>query len=147
MKNTINFNFENPNENLGYLLWQTTMIWQRQMNRALDETGLTHTQFVILMALAWLLKTSEEVTQKEIADHSNTDRMMVSKILRTLQKNKLIERKEHKTDTRAKCVFLTEKGTELLQKAIEIKTQANNSFFEKLGDSGQFTKELKSLIG
>ncbi|CAM1354678.1 MULTISPECIES: MarR family winged helix-turn-helix transcriptional regulator [Tenacibaculum] len=146
MKNTINFNFENPNENLGYLLWQTTMLWQRQMNRALDEIGLTHTQFVILMALAWLLKTSEEVTQKEIADHSNTDRMMVSKILRTLQKNKLIERKEHKTDTRAKCVFLTQTGIEVLQKAIDIKTAANNLFFSKLTDKKQFAQQLKLII-
>lgn len=146
MKNTINFNFENPNENLGYLLWQTTMLWQRQMNRALDEIGLTHTQFVILMALAWLLKTSEEVTQKEIADHSNTDRMMVSKILRTLQKNKLIERKEHKTDTRAKCVFLTQTGIEVLQKAIDIKTAANNLFFSKLTYKKQFAQQLKLII-
>lgn len=84
MNNKIDFHFEKPEENLGYLLWQATMIWQKQMNRALNDINLTHTQFVILAALGWLLKSSDNVTQKEIANHSNTDRMMVSKILRIL---------------------------------------------------------------
>lgn len=146
MDKTIKFQFENPNENLGYLLWQTTMQWQRQMNRALSEVGLTHTQFVILIALAWLLRSTENVTQKEIADHSQTDRMMVSKILRTLQKNGLIDRKEHETDTRAKCVFLTDKGVEILQEAISVKTDANEQFFKNLSDKQQFAEELKRMI-
>ncbi len=146
MNKKINFNFETPDENLGYLLWQTTMLWQRQMNRALDKVNLTHTQFVILIALAWLSRSSENVTQKEIADHSKTDRMMVSKILRTLEKNELVERKEHKTDTRAKSVFLTEKGVEILQKAIEIKTNANELFFKKIYDKHQFSIELRKII-
>lgn len=145
MDKKLDFNFEKPEENLGYLLWQATMLWQRQMNRALDEISLTHTQFVIMAALGWLLKSSDNVTQKEIADHSNTDRMMVSKILRTLQKNELIERKEHETDTRAKCVFLTDKGIDTLQKAIEIKTQANNLFFVKLSDKHKFGNELRNI--
>ncbi len=138
-------NFEKPEENLGYLLWQTTMLWNRQMNRALDEVGLTHTQFVIMAALGWLLKKSTSVTQKEIAGFSNTDRMMVSKILRKLQKNELIERKEHEIDTRAKCVFLTDKGIDTLQKAIKIKTRANNLFFDKLSDKQKFGNELRRI--
>ncbi len=147
MTKKIIFDFESPDENLGYLLWQTTMLWQRQMNRALDGVKLTHTQFVILIALAWLSRSSENITQKEIADHSKTDRMMVSKILRTLQKNGLIERKEHETDTRAKCVFLTEKGAKTLQKAIKIKTNANELFFKKICDKHKFSKELRKIIG
>ena len=142
----IELNFERHEENLGYLLWQTTMIWQRQMNKALHEVNLTHTQFVILAALAWLSKKSESVTQKEIADYSSTDRMMVSKILRTLQKNGLIERKEHHTDTRAKCVFLTTEGLYILKKAFIIKVQANDLFFDKLLDKQKFGKELSQLI-
>lgn len=146
MNNKIDFHFEKPEENLGYLLWQATMLWQKQMNRALNDINLTHTQFVILAALGWLLKSSDSVTQKEIANHSNTDRMMVSKILRTLQKNGLIERKEHETDTRAKCVFLTDKGSNILQKAIEIKSRANSLFFGKLIDKQKFGNELRNII-
>lgn len=71
---------------------------------------------------------------------------MVSKILRTLQKNGLIERAEHETDTRAKCAFLTEKGIEILQKAIQVKTQVNEEFFSNLTDKKQFSEQLKQLI-
>lgn len=146
MKKKINFNFESPDENLGYLLWQTTMQWQKQMNRALEKVDLTHTQFVILMALAWLSRDNKNVTQKEIADHSKTDRMMVSKILRTLQKKEIIERREHETDTRAKCVFLTEKGVRILQEAIKIKSEANELFFNKLKNKQKFALQLKEMI-
>lgn len=146
MDKNVNYNFERPEENLGYLLWQTTMLWNRKMNRALDEISLTHTQFVIMAALGWLSRNSDKVTQKEIADSSNTDRMMVSKILRKLEKNELIERIEHKTDTRAKCVSLTDKGIDTLQKALEIKNRANDLFFRKLSDKQKFGSELRKLI-
>lgn len=146
MTHAIDFQFENPEDNLGYLLWQTTMQWQRHMNRALDNVGLTHTQFVILIALAWLSRDDDQVTQKAIADHSNTDRMMVSKILRHLQQNGLIDRKEHTTDTRAKCVFLTDKGAETLQQAITIKNTANDEFFSQLSDSSTLANALRQII-
>ncbi|AUC76187.1 MarR family winged helix-turn-helix transcriptional regulator [Olleya sp. Bg11-27] len=146
MKKTIDFHFETPNESLGYLLWQATMKWQREANQALSVVGVTHTQFAILSALAWLLRTSDNVTQKDIAESSKTDRMMVSKILRTLEKNGVIERKEHETDTRAKCVFLTDKGVDVLQKAIEIKNKSNDTFFKNITDKSTFSKELQQII-
>ncbi|MCB0644301.1 MAG: MarR family transcriptional regulator [Phaeodactylibacter sp.] len=146
MDKRINFHFEHPEDNIGYLLWQTTMQWQKQMNRALDGVGLTHTQFVIMAALAWLLRSTAQVTQKEIAEHSRTDRMMVSKILRTLENNGLIERKEHETDTRAKCVFLTDQGVNVLQEALKIKAKADALFFEKLEDEAQFAAALRQVL-
>lgn len=135
-----------PNNNIGYLLWQTTMLWQRQMNTALNDLELTHTQFVLLASLGWLLKKSHNVTQAEIADFSKTDRMMVSKILQTLEKNELIDRKKHETDTRAKCVFLTVKGKKTLQKAFKIKVHANNDFFGNLPDQKRFMNDLKHIL-
>ena len=135
-----------PNENIGYLVWQVTMLWQRKMNNDLSEVGLTYTQFVILASLGWLLKKSKNVTQKELADFSNTDRMMVSKVLRTLQGKDLVERKEHDTDTRAKCVFLTDKGRDTLQKAFTIKLNSNDEFFKELSDKERFMNDLKEIL-
>ncbi|PID56145.1 MAG: MarR family transcriptional regulator, partial [Ignavibacteriae bacterium] len=53
---------------------------------------------------------------------------------------------EHEKDTRAKCVFLTEKGRKRLQKAIEIKTKANELFFNNLTDKKKFSEQLRLLI-
>lgn len=129
MSQTIEFHFSNPEESPGYLLWQVTMLWQRKMKRALDKVDLTHTQFVLLAALAWLARNNEPVTQVDIANHSNTDRMMVSKVLRTLQDKGLIGRQEHETDTRAKTVSLTNSGWIALQQAIKIVEQVDKGFF------------------
>ena len=135
-----------PNENLGYLIWQVTMLWQRQMNSDLSKVGLTYTQFIMLASLGWLLKKSENVTQKELANFSNTDRMMVSKVLRTLQEKGLVDRKEHDTDTRAKCAFLTEKGKSILEEAFTIKLNSNNKFFKNLSDEERFMNDLKQIL-
>ncbi|MFK7948303.1 MAG: MarR family winged helix-turn-helix transcriptional regulator [Saprospiraceae bacterium] len=133
-------------ENLGFLLWHTNMIWQRKQNRALDIIGLTQTQFAILSALNTLLKRSNSVTQKAIAERSNTDTMMVSKVLRTLEKKGVIDRKEHETDSRAKCVYITTFGVKTFQEAFEIVTTSNATFFSKLSDEDSFRKELQQII-
>lgn len=138
---------DKPKDDLGFLLWQITMTWQRQLNRALDEIDLTHTQFAIISALRSLLKESNAVTQKAIAERSNTDTMMVSKVLRTLEKKGFIERKEHKTDTRAKCVFLTTKGINTFKNAFKITSAANQDFFSKLSDKDMFIRELQNMVG
>ncbi|NKI32652.1 MarR family winged helix-turn-helix transcriptional regulator [Croceivirga thetidis] len=135
-----------PDEDLGFLLWHTNMLWQREQNRALDSIGLTQTQFAILAALNSLLQRSNSVTQKAIAERSNTDTMMVSKVLRTLEKKVIIERKQHNTDTRAKCVFITNKGVKIFQDAFEVATKSNATFFNKLSDENRFRKELQRII-
>lgn len=134
-----------PEEDFGFLLWQVTMTWQRELNRALGKIDLTHTQFAILSALKSLLKESKNVTQKAIADRSNIDTMMVSKVLRTLEKKGFIERQEHKTDTRAKCVFMTAIGSNTFKNAFEITSAANQDFISKLVDKDTFKKELQKL--
>lgn len=146
MTRKIDFKFEKLEDSLGYLLWQTTMSWQRQMNQALEKVALTHTQFVILAALGWLLRHTDAVTQKEIAEHSNTDRMMVSKILRTLENKGLLDRKEHPVDSRAKLVTLTKQGLETLQRALQVKSDANNLYFKNLSDKEAFRQELVNLM-
>ena len=130
MKNKeVVFSIEKAEDSSGFLLWQVTMLWQRRIKQSLDPLNLTHTQFVLLATLASLSKEKEVVTQTDIATHSKTDRMMVSKVLRTLQSKGLIQRKEHRTDTRAKEITLTHKALELIQKAIMAVEQVDDSFF------------------
>lgn len=133
MNESIEFPFKSPEESSGYLLWQVTMLWQRAMKRELDKLDITHTQFVLMAALGWLSKEGSNVTQIDIANHSNTDRMMVSKVLRTLEEKKVIKRKDHPVDTRAKVISLTSSGEELLMKALKVVAEVDNAFFDVLG--------------
>jgi DNA-binding MarR family transcriptional regulator len=147
MANTIHFHFTNPDESSGYLLWQLTMLWQRKIKKELDQLDITHTQFVLLASLAWLAKTTETVSQVHIANHSNTDRMMVSKVLRTLQDKKYITRKEHEIDTRAKVICLTKQGQIILQKALIGVEQVDLAFFSVLqSHTKSFNTSMLKLI-
>jgi len=125
----IDFHFKSPEESPGYLLGQLTTLWQRKLKRVLDPLDLTQTQFVLLAALAWLSKENDAVTQIDIANQGNADRMMVSKVLRTLEEKKFLTRQEHKTDTRAKTINLTPAGSEVLQKALTAIETADMEFF------------------
>lgn len=147
MPKEIEFHFKRPNDSPGYLLGQVTMLWQRKIKKVLDPLDLTQTQFVLLAAVAWLSKKSDAVTQIDIANQSNADRMMVSKVLRTLEEKVFITREEHETDTRAKTIRLTTKGEKVLQKALIEVEQVDVEFFGTLeAKLSSFNKNMVALI-
>lgn len=147
MSKDIDFHFKSPSDSPGYLLGQVTMLWQRKQKRVLDPLDLTQTQFVLLAALAWLSKKNDAVTQVDIANQSNADRMMVSKVLRTLEEKGFITRQEHESDTRAKTIRLTPSGGLVLQKALVEIENADLEFFATLGtELSSFNKNMLQLI-
>lgn len=147
MSKKIEFHFKKPEDSPGYLLGQLTMLWQRMLKRVLDPFDLTQTQFALLCALAWLSKDSDVVTQIDIANQSNADRMMVSKVLRTLEDKVFVTRHGHPTDTRAKTIRMTAKGEEILQKAIVSVEAADVEFFCSLGiHLKTFNSNMATLI-
>jgi len=147
MTKEVEFSFKSPNDSPGYLLVHLTMLWQRKQKKALDPLDLTHTQFVLLASLSWLSRENNVVTQVDIANQSNADRMMVSKVLRTLEEKKFITRQEHETDTRAKTIQLTNAGRETLQKAIIKVENTDKDFFEAIETSlSSFNANMLKLI-
>ncbi len=147
MPKKIEFHFKSPEESPGYLLGQLTMLWQRKQKKVLDPLDLTHTQFVLLAALGWLSRTSNDVSQVDIARQSNADRMMVSKVLRTLEEKGFITRQEHETDTRAKVIRLTRSGEVVLQKALKEIEDGDVEFFSVLGTKlPSFNSKMVKLI-
>lgn len=147
MQDKFEFIFKSPEESPGYLLAQLTLLWQRKQKKALDPLDITHTQFVLLTSIAWLSNNNENVTQVEIANFNNFDRMMVSKVLRTLENKKLIHRQEHSTDTRAKIVTITTSGKGILQSALTQVENADIDFFSSLENNiAPFNSNMLKLI-
>jgi DNA-binding MarR family transcriptional regulator len=141
------FAFESPDDSPGFLLWQVTNLWRRKMNAALRKADLTHVQFVLLAGLEWLSYHHEHVTQVQLAAHAKTDVMMTSNVLRSLEAKGLVTRQVHPTDTRAKCLALTEAGRNTLQTTVQIVDQVDSDFFCGLECQGQaFNAMLKDLI-
>jgi len=125
--------FEEPSELTGFLIWQTTNLWQRRMKEKLDPIGITHVQFLLLNSLATLNKTSEKpLSQMMVATHAHCDKMMASKVLRLLEDRHYVIRKPHHLDTRSKSLLITTKGMELLEKATPVLRLMEENFFKSL---------------
>lgn len=146
MTNT-DFSFEKADESTGFLLWQVTNLWQREIKKALKKYQLTHSQFVLLASIHWLTLDKQEVTQILLSNYTKIDPMTTSTVLRTLQTKGLIIRQEHETDTRAKTVVLTETGIKNTKQAIKKVEQFDRQFFSSLAtETGDFNNKLSILL-
>lgn len=140
------FIVEKAEDSSGFLLWQVTNLWQREIKKALEQYDLTHSQYVLMASIHWLQLQKQEVTQIVLSSHTKIDPMTTSTVLRTLEKKEYIKRKEHKTDTRAKTIQLTKKGTEIIKLAIVAVENFDNDFFSKLGNKTDFNSQLQKLV-
>lgn len=146
MQNQI-FSYKEPEENTGYLLWQVTMQWQLHMNRALGKMGLTLTQFSLMAGLYWLTTKQNIVSQQQLADYANTDKMMTSKVLAVLEKKQFIQRIKDTADSRAKQLKITDKGIQVLKAAYDVVQQVDERFFKGVvKEKRVFDKLLLKLI-
>jgi DNA-binding MarR family transcriptional regulator len=142
------FSVEKPEESSGFLLWQVTNLWQREIKKALEQYQLTHSQFVLLASIHWLTLHKQEVTQVVLSSHTKIDPMTTSTVLRTLQQRGFIQRQEHLTDTRAKTVELTDTGKKLIKKAVIVVEKFDRDFFSTLGNkTAELNKNLLALLG
>lgn len=135
------FGFDKPEDSPGFLLWQTTMIWQRKIKKALEPYDISHAQFVIMATLMWFEAHGYDTTQILIVNWSKLDKMTVSKSLKKLVTLEYVNRIEHETDTRAKRVTLTKKGKEMVRKLVPIVEGLDGVFFGKVSH-----KEQKSFM-
>jgi MarR family transcriptional regulator, organic hydroperoxide resistance regulator len=141
------FSFESAEESTGFLLWQVTNLWQREIKKALEKYELTHSQFVLLASIHWLTLQKQDVTQVLLSNHTKIDPMSTSTVLRTLQTKGLIKRQEHETDTRAKTVGLTEIGLKNIKQAIKTVEQFDKQFFGSLDkETTEFNNKLMILL-
>lgn len=119
-----------PGESPGFLLWHTTLRWQRDIAAALAPLDLTHVQFVLLACAWWLNNQGEHPNQLALARQAGTDVKMASQVLRALEAKGLIEREVDPEDTRAKLLRVTDAGAQLAPLAIAAVELADAQFFQ-----------------
>lgn len=136
-----------PEEYPGFLLWQASNLWYRNMKNTLKNFGTTFTQFTILTSLIYLSKNNESINQKQIALHAKIDIMMTSDVLKTLERKKLVVRYPNPKDRRHNLLKITQKGTGLLMEIFAHVDRTDIKFFKILGsDVSLFTAGLEKLI-
>lgn len=84
----------------------------RATEGAMVELGVTADQFVLLMALS----EGQALTQRELSERISSDPSTVRAMLVLLEKQELVRRSSHPTDSRAKTVTLTATGKRRLKK-------------------------------
>lgn len=139
--------FEQAEVSPGFLLWRVSTLWRRAIESVLKPLDLTHPQFVILAAVAWLTRGKSKTSQVAIGRHAGLDPNTTSQILRSLQQKKLIERKRD-SDDRVKCPTVTEKGAKILAEALLAVESKDAEFFSGV-DLTQVTalSALQKLAG
>ena len=142
------FQHKRPEQSPGFLLWQVTVSWQRQIKIALEPLGFTHPQFVICALLLWFGEQNIKPTQMHIIEESKLDKMTVSLSLKKLAEKGLISRQESSDDARAKIVRITPKGKNITKKAIQVVEQIDQTYFSvlKCTDKTCFMALLTQLV-
>jgi DNA-binding MarR family transcriptional regulator len=143
-----NFN-ETDKTSSGFLLWQVTTLWQREIKTALEEVNLSHSGFVLLASLLWFKEQDVVVTQTTLIEHTKLDKMTVSKSLKKLEKDAFVLRAENEADTRAKTIVLTDDGVALAMKSVMIVEEVDKRFFSVFSqqEKKQFNGLFLKLLG
>jgi DNA-binding MarR family transcriptional regulator len=136
--------FAQPEASVGYMLWQVTHAWQRQLAHALAALDLTHLQFVLLAGIGWLTRNGALVTQVDLAEFCQIDVMQISQVVRKLEAKQLIQRATHPRDTRAKVLRLNPIGETKLQAALPLVEQLDAEFFS-VGNPSVLLAQLQCL--
>lgn len=131
---------------LGFLLWRTTLRWQRLLAAALRPLDLTHVQFVLLAVLWWFVTVrGERPSQRALAEQAGTDPMMTSQVVRALERKGLVVRRRAPRDSRAFELELTRAGVRLALDAIQVVEAADREFFAEAADADGLRAELVAL--
>lgn len=120
---------EGPATSPGFLLWHTTMRWQRMMVAALAPLDLTHVQFVILASTWWLNGQGEHPKQSRLSEYTGSDARMTSEVVARLIGKGLLTRSRDPEDARAKVLTVTPEGAAVAAQAIDAVEAADETFF------------------
>jgi DNA-binding MarR family transcriptional regulator len=130
----------------GYRLHLAALAWRRELGMRLRPLGLTPTQFDAIAAVSFLGRQAEP-TQQQIADFSGLDRMMLSKVLATLEGRGLIERKPDAADGRMKRLAITASGRPVVDAATAIARQVDAELFAVVESPVRLRDELALVAG
>ncbi|MEU6683251.1 MarR family transcriptional regulator [Streptomyces sp. NPDC046832] len=135
----------------GFLVWRLSMKWRVAVDRAVAPLGLTHAQYSLVASLHGMQRSGERPSQRRLADRTGLEPLYVSKLARALETAGLLERTRDPRDPRAVQLALTERGTEVTRRAIEVVHTLLQQLLDPLGglDSArtrEFKRELTALL-
>lgn len=120
---------------LTYLIYQAVRAIQLQLSNALSENGfpITIEQWPILNEIFF----NGGITQQDLANRVRKDKTTLTRILNTLEKNRLIERRASTVDKRKKQLYHTAKAEEMRLGMIEVLKDQGEFILDGLDEKEQ----------
>ncbi len=122
---------------LCFALYSATHALTRAYRSALENTGITYTQYLVMLAL-W---ENNKLTVKNVAERLDLDSASLTPILKRLEMAGFLSRNRNKADERVVEISLTNKGHDLqdevanIQKSVACQTGLPPDEFEQLKHS------------
>jgi DNA-binding MarR family transcriptional regulator len=133
---------------LGFLVWHLSMKWRAQLDRELAPLGLTSAQYALLASLYGLTRGGARPSQRELATVSSLDAMYVSKLVRTLERAKLVQRRPNPADSRAVLLTVTPHGVRTVTAARATVLRLEEQRLAALGGrSSEQSQRLQETLG
>lgn len=145
-KNSLDTQFADSKESLGFSLWKVSNKLQRLHRSGLKEINLTPTQFSLLACIVYMNTSNEAVTQSFLCQHTQMDKMLVSDVIKSLVTKKLVSKKDNPKDSRAFIIAATPDGIKLCNKAVKIVEGIDIQFFGKVKNRSLFNSDLINLL-
>lgn len=111
-----------------------------RLDTELKSIGLTINQWPTLFTL-W---EEDGLTQSELTSRCNTAHYTTTRILDSLEKQGLVERRPHPTSRRAHLVYLTDEGRGLEKEAVAKAKSVNETFLGLLSKDEQ--AQISSIL-
>jgi DNA-binding MarR family transcriptional regulator len=138
---------DDANASAGLLFIRAYNLWHTRIKKRLRALGITHPQFVVLTTLAYLSRGHAFVSQARVAGMADMDVMLVSQIVRNLEKNGLLTRSENPRDTRSYALHLSDEGKAIVKAALPVVEAIDEDFFNGLHENKKtFLALLRQLV-
>ncbi len=105
-------------QSFGYLLSHCHALYQKQLLRTMEGTGIHMGHVVVLASLwqHWRQDRDSDLTQTRLVQVSGVEKSSLVLFLDALEKDGWVERRRHPTDRRAYLIHLTDSGRERFDK-------------------------------
>jgi MarR family transcriptional regulator, transcriptional regulator for hemolysin len=128
-------------KNVGYLLKDVSRRYVARFERHAAEVSLTLMQCKVLLHLS----KNEGASQVRLCELTDVEPMMMVRILDRMEADKLLERRPHPADRRARRLYLTRKAAPILDEIDRISEVTRNEVFAGVSkaDREAFLKVLE----
>lgn len=132
------------NNSLNFLLWQTHMVWQRKLNRIVNQFSISYSQYIILLSINFLNENKIKANQVELIKFTNLDKMTMSQAIAKLTKEGHIKQMRDKKDRRSKNLILNGSGFFIISRLIIDIENLEKKFFSEINKEAK--QELDRLL-